>query len=336
MDWSSGYSVSYHVGIIDTMTWRDIDRFEITSGSISRTNTDLRNAADIDCIGYDQNRERWVRIWLDARQQGSADVHIPLFTGIASSPSKTIDGNIVSTPVQCYSVLKPAEDILLPRGWYAPVNIQGAKLIENLLMVTQAPTVIDPDSSGLKTAIIAENGETNLSMVEKILQVINWRMFITGDGTIHVAPKAKDVTSRFSAMENDILEPSIDISYDWFSCPNVLRATSGDTTATARDDNPNSMLSTVSRGREIWAEESSPDYTENETLSGFASRRLKELQKVATTVSYTRRFDPNLMPTDLVDINYPKQNLIGRFIIKSQTIQLAQGTKVAEEVELVT
>ncbi len=34
----------------------------------------------------------------------------------------------------------------------------------------------------------AENAETRLSMIEKILAAINWRIRITGDGVIHVVP----------------------------------------------------------------------------------------------------------------------------------------------------
>lgn len=334
MDWSKGYGSTYYIGIVDPLTWKDSDRIEITGGSISRTNSDLRQSADIDCVNYDTTKERWIRIWMDAKQS-SDSVHIPLFTGIASSPTKNINGNIIETPVQCYSVLKPAEDVLLTRGWYAPVDISGGDLIKNLLRVTGAPINVEPDSPKIKTAIIAEEGETNLSMVERILNVIKWQLAIAGDGTITVKPKPSNSKSTFSALSNDILEPSITIDYDWFSCPNVLIVYDSETSAIARDDDPNSPLSTVSRGREVWVEESVGALAENENLSAYTLRRLKELQKVATKVSYTRRFEPDLDVTDIITLDYPHQTLKGDYRIISQSIQLGAGTKISEEVEKV-
>ena len=118
MDWGKGYSATYYLAQVDPVTWRDIARIEITGGSINREKTGLIESADIDCTGYDDG-ERWIRVYLDARQNGAAE-HVPLFTGLATSPEDEIDGTRVENALQCYSVLKPADDVLLLRGWYAP------------------------------------------------------------------------------------------------------------------------------------------------------------------------------------------------------------------------
>ncbi len=182
MDWSKGFDARYYCSFVEPNSWRDVERFEITSGSITKSIGELRESAEINCTKYTSG-ERWVRVWMDARQNGSTE-HIPMFTGLATSPADDINGQLVSNTLECYSVLKPAQDVLLPRGWYAPQNTSGTTLIEDLLSVTPAPVQYPYSSSRLRNHIIAEEGETHLSMIEKILLAINWRIQIQGDGTI--------------------------------------------------------------------------------------------------------------------------------------------------------
>ena len=68
MNWSSGFSAEYYASIVDPNTWRDINRFEITGGSITRNDSELRESADIECLNYTEVTEQWIRIWLNAKQ----------------------------------------------------------------------------------------------------------------------------------------------------------------------------------------------------------------------------------------------------------------------------
>ena len=79
MDWSKGFSASCYVTEVDPTTWRDVNKMDITGGQITRNTNTLRESAQIECVDYDQSAERWVRIWMDARQEGDA-AHVPLFT----------------------------------------------------------------------------------------------------------------------------------------------------------------------------------------------------------------------------------------------------------------
>ena len=170
-------------------------------------------------------------------------------------------------------------------------------------------------------------------MVDKVLDVINWRMRILGDGTIELSPYPIEPIADFNPLVNDIIEPSITVTRDWYECPNVFRAMQGNLVAIARDDNPNSPLSTISRGREVWKEETSPSLNTGEGISEYAKRRLKELQSVDTTAGYTRRFVPNIMVGDLVRLHYPMQGLDGVFRITNQSIKIGYSPSVEEEVE---
>lgn len=325
MDWNKGFESRYYCAFVDRESWRDIDRFEITGGQIMRSTSELIESADIECKNYIEG-ERWIRIWLDARQNGATE-HIPLFTGLSTSPADDVDGNLISNSLECYSVLKPLQDILLPRGWYAPSG-SGEGLIIDLLSVTPAPAEVEDNIPILKQSIIAESGETNLSMLNKILLATGWRIKIKGDGTIMVCPYDRDPSAEFG-LDNDSIEPHFTRTYDWYDCPNIFRVTNGDETATAIDDSEDSPMSTVNRGREVWEEETSCNLTTGETLYEYASRRLKERQTVGHKISYDRRFNPDVYVTDLVRFNYPQ--IKGNYLVTSQTIEIGYGAKTTEE-----
>ena len=331
MDWSKGYSASYYIKVVDPVTWRDTSRIEITGGSIKRVTSGLMQSADLDCIDYPQDIEQWIRIYLDARQ-GDSGAHVPLFTGLAVSPDRDVRAQKSAMTVQCFSVLKPAADVALLRGWYAQAGSNGASVIQELLSVCPAPITVAPNSPQLSSTIIAEAGETRLSMAEKVLEAIGWHTVINGNGEISVEPYDTTTKAVLDSMDYDVLETSLKVSCDWFSIPNVLMATSDELTAIARDDSPESKLSTVNRGREIWAVETDCNYSDTETLAEYAVRRLNELQRKVTEVSYTRRYIDGIYPLDVIGIYYPGQGLNATYIIESQSISLGHNARTSETV----
>ena len=331
MDWTKGYSARYYLSVVDKNTMRDIDRIELTGGSIRRSMSDLRESASLDCVNYNSNVEQYIRVWLDTKQGGESS-HTPLFTGIATSPTDKYNGRLKTNTVECYSILKIASDIMLPRGWYAPVEANSGDLIRDLLSVTKTPITIAENAPDISISIIAESGENHLSMSEKLLNAMNWRMRLDGYGSIFIEPINRDPVAYFSSNENDIIENDISITYDWFSAPNVLRCVLDDAYAEARDDDPDSPLSTVNRGREVWYEDTDVFLNSNETLAEYSQRMLKEYQRTATNISYSRRYYPNVYPGDVVRLNYAAQNVMGNFLVTDQSISLGYSAKTSEEV----
>lgn len=337
MDWSQGYTARFYLSVVDPNTWGDIyvlDQLE--DGSISLSDESLRGSADITCRELDLDSELWLRIYMEARKGNFGDAErVALFTGLPSSPKRQTSHND-SISIQCYSVLKPASDVLMPLGWYTPAGTNAVRKSYDLLReVIPAPIIINSDETNsvyLEQDIVAESGETYLSMVDYMLSVINYRLRIEGDGTIIIAPQPDVISAEFSALENDVMEPEVTVDTDWFDCPNVFRASSEGMYAVARDEDPESPLSIVNRGREIWMEDTDVTLNAGETIAQYADRRLREEQQIVTKVSYDRRFDPDVKPTDLVRLTYNEFGINGVFQVISQRIELTHGAPVSEEV----
>ena len=327
MNWSKGFSASFYATIVDVGTWVDTERIEITDGKVNRSLSDLQESAQIGCVRYDQSQERWLRICMDVTQNGDS-AHVPMFTGLAVSPDRDINGNLTTNSVVCYSVLKPAQDVLLQRGWYAGKGLDGAELVKDLLSVTPAPKTVTGNGAKLTANIIAEDGESNLSMAVKILNAIDWRIRIQGDGTIEICPQPTSLSARFDNLENDSVEPRLKASFDWYELPNVYRVISGNKCAIARDS-----AAIKERGREIWVEDKSPAFNGSESITMYAERKLQQAQIAAYTVSYDRRFHPDVRIGDLVELHYPAQGIDNIFRVTSQAIDLRAGARTSEGVE---
>lgn len=330
INFSNGISATYYATKVNPDTWADVEEIPIISGTVTKkSSSDLVQSADVT-VSEDIGAEEWIRIYLIA-EQGGAKERVPLFTGIASSPSRNIAGNKETRKLECYSVLKVAADILLPIGWFAPARTNGGELIRILLSDLPCPVEVDAGSPNIISSFVAGNNDSKLSIAQEIARAINWQIKVRGDGSVRICPKPLTIAGTFDNIENDIIETTVTDNRDIFSVPNVLRVTLGGSAATARDDDPDSIYSTVNRGREIWAQEEAK-LAAGESLGEFALRRLKELQSPSRKLDYTRRFQPDVDVNDLVSIVYPKQSIGDIFRVQSQTITLSHGAKVKEEV----
>lgn len=335
MDWKSGYSAQYELFIVDPVSWMDAGSIRFTGGSVLRKESDLIESADLKMT--ERVRESWVRVYLKARQTGSA-ARVPVFTGLATTPERDLDGYRNEYPTQCSSVLLPAQDTLTPRGYYIPAGAPAAQVAAELLSVGPAPVEYDENCPELLEAIITEDSDTNLSLAQKVIDAIGWRIRIYGDGRIRICPAATEPAVKFDPFDNDSIEPKVTDSDDWYECPNCLRIVSGDTSIEIKDEDPDSMLSIASRKAsrggtgEIWKQENVSSIGANESLAEYGLRKLKEAQEHARQVEYYRRFRPDLYVGDIVTLHYPGVGIDGNFRITSQSLTLSHAMRTQEKV----
>ena len=334
MDWSNGFMARFYMTELDPIKWRDLDRYELSGGSIRNSDSGIRSTATIDVNDFDNSIERWVRIYMEARQ-GNDSWRGAIFTGITDVTDTSIDGGVVKQSLPCNSVLKAAEDVFLPMGWNILAGTNGANAVKDLLSIIGAPIDVAEGSPTLVQNIVADSSDSRLSMADKILSSIGWILKLYGDGSIYIGPPtdfgAKNEKEYFDALENDVVELRLSISESHAEVPNVFRAISDDQVAIARDDSKDSKFSTVNRGREIWAQDTGVVLSNNETLGQYAARRLQEEQTISTIANYDRSFNPDIIVGDHVWIRYPKYGLDSEFKVTSQTIKIGGGASTSEE-----
>lgn len=332
MDWSKGYSSDFYAKEVDPVTWRDIGEIPITGGTVKRTFSGLRQSATLQCSIDLGGIEKWVRVYMDVEQDGGY-AHEAIFTGLAATPKHKMWASRATRAPECYSVLKPADDVFLPRGWFALAGQNGGEVIRQLLSVTPAPVDVVDNAPVLSTTIIAEDNETRLTMAEKVLTAMGWHIDITGDGVIHLKPLSAAPVATLDPVTYDVIKPPISITQDLYSAPNVYQAVSGDMVGIARDDREDSPLSVQNRGREVWAGESGVTLAAGETIGEYAQRQLKQAQRVRKEASYDRRYIPQVRVGSVINLHYPAQGLDGLYIVTSQNVRLGFSAQTAENVE---
>lgn len=334
MEWNDGFSALYELMKVDPVTWYESGSFDFVSGSVKHIEGGLLESADLTMT--ENPGECWVRVFLKAKQEAGG-ARTPIFTGLTSVPERTGDGTRITYRVECYSVLKPLEDILTPRGYYAPAGAEGALLVRDLLSVGAAPVVVDGESPALLDPIVSEDSTTRLDMAWMILDAIGWGLRVSGDGTIHVCEAASEPVALFDTMENDIIENATTDAQDWFSVPNCIRVVSGERYVEYKDDSDSQVSVDARKAQrggsgEIWLSDSASGIGDKESLAEFAMRKLKEAQSPARKVTYARRYRPDVLVSDIVTLHLPVIGIDGQFKITSQTIELSHGARTSEEV----
>ena len=336
MDWNQGYTATFRLYSVNQSTWGDGDEIEnLVSASVTKDNeSSLIEDASISIDG--EPIKGYVRLVLEAKNtSGMAKVNLGTF--LVTSPKRSINGVLTTIDLECYSVLKPADDKLLPPGWYFPEGgdpIAGAsELLSNCLKCPVEPAESDIRTDQVK---VAESNETALSMAKYLLEDTNWFIYIDGRGCVSIKKKPDNIVKMFDACENHVLMPNITDESDIFDIPNILRVTdSSGNYETIYNNDEQSDTSIEKLGWEKWSSEQlSLDY--GETLLGKGGERMEELSKTTRKINYSREFDPDVKLNDVALYMLPKQRIVGTFRIISQSLSIENGIKVSEIAEFET
>lgn len=333
MDWSQGYTSTFRLYSVNQSTWGDGDEIEhLVSASITKdSDSSLIEDANITLDG--EPVKGYVRLVLEAKNTtGLARAN--LATILVTTPKKAINGTLKTIDLECYSVLKPADDKILPPGWYFPEGgdpIAGAS--ELLADCLKCP--VESAESDIRTdePKIAESNESALSMAQYLLKDTDYFISIDGRGCVSIKKKSDEIVKVFDTVENDVLMPDITDESDIFDIPNILRVTdSSGKYETIYNQDENSDTSIENLGWEKWAvDQVTLEY--GETLLSKGNERMEELSKSTRKINYSREFDPGVSLNDVALLLLPQQGIIGTFRIVSQSLSIGKGVTVSEIAE---
>ena len=211
------------------------------------------------------------------------------------------------------------------------MGVDGAKHAAELLKgCTPAPIEVDA-SFTLGDHVAYGKDASVLKVVWDLLDAGNCCMRISGDGTIRISEKPRG--GSYVPSES-LVFPGIDRELDLTSIPNVYRAYSETAWAEAVNDDPESRVSTVSRGRRVEMVDTSPTRVNGETLAQYCARRLEEESTLFRSFTYTRELDPDTRPFDISSDSLPSIGMDGDLRIASQSLECGASCKVTQTVSI--
>lgn len=341
IDWLSSMQQTFEYYTVDPNTWRDAKKIEnVISSTIDRdSEAETLGSATItmsEAIG-----ECYVRIYLVAIQNGNT-YKVALGTFLVQTPSWSFDGKTKEISVDAYTPLLELKENLPPIGYSL---LEGENIMNMAYRLcrerVRAPVIEAICDTNLYDDFVANTKDTWLTFLTDLIENAKYVFDLDEMGRVLFLP-VQDTASlqpvwTYTDDNSSILYPDISLDRDLYGIPNVVEVvySNGKDNYYARvvNDNPNSPISTVNRGREIVHRVTNPslygDPTENQTKE-YAERLLKELSTLECTVTYSHGYCP-VRVNDCVRLNYTRSGISGvKAKVISQSIDCSAGCKVTE------
>lgn len=340
-NWYESMTQSFDYYVVDPRTWKDTQKLDtVLSMEITRDDgVETLGSASIDLnevIG-----ECYIRPYLVTIQNGVKE-RFPLGTYLIQTPSSSFNGLYRTISADAYTPLIELKESPLPLGYYTRKEsniMQEAFYIAREHM--RAP-VIKPECEELLTEdFVSNNDDTWLTYISDLCANAKYELRLDDLGKLTFAPIQDTASLRpmvtFDDSNSSILYSDIDMTHDLYGIPNVVEVLYSDKGQSFYskivNDDPNSPVSTVNRGREILYRDTSPSFVglpSQRQVDEYATRLLKELSAVEYTISYTHGYYP-VRPGDCVRLDYKKAGITNtKAKIISQSISLEPGCPVSE------
>lgn len=342
VDWLSSMQQTYEYYIVDPGTWKDVKKIDnVISCTINRDDdTSTLGSATIK-IGESVG-ECYIRAYLIAVQNGVSEKH-PLGTYLIQTPSTSFNGKIQNISMDAYTPLLELKEKRPPLGYSI---LKGENITDVAYRLTRdnvrAPVVMAGCSTSLFSDFVAEIDDTWLSFLTDLLANAKHTFALDEMGRILFTPKQDTASLQPVWTYNDdnssILYPDLSLEHDLYGIPNVVEViySNGVENYYSRvvNDDPNSPISTVNRGREIIHRETNPsvigDPTDNQ-IDEYAEQLLRNLSSLEYTITYTHGYCP-VRVGDCVRFNYSRAGLKDiKAKVISQSIKCEAGCKVTEK-----
>jgi hypothetical protein len=326
---------------VDPGTWKDVKKLDnVKSCTITRdSDTDTLGSATIDVT--EALGECYIRVYLVAIQNGVTEKH-PLGTFLVQTPSSSFNGKIRAASMDAYTSLLELKENPTPIGYSVAKNENIMNTVYRLCREhARAPVVEAPCNETLYYDFVANIDDTWFTFTRDLMNAAKYVFALDELGRILFSPKQDTASLQpvwtYDDSNSSILYPDINMSHDMFGIPNVVEVvySNGSDTYYARavNDDPNSPISTVNRGRELKRRVTNPDMIGNATereIQEYAEQLLRELSSIEYTVTYSHAYCPVRLG-DCIRLNYARAGIIDvKAKVISQSIQCRPGCKVTE------
>lgn len=342
-DWTASMQQIFEYYIVDPGTWKEVRKLDkVKSCTISRdTEAETLGSVSID---IDENvGECYIRAYLITIQNGIRERH-PLGTFMVQTPLSGFDGKIQTISADAYTPLIELKEKLPSIGFYIP---KDSNIMEQAYLLVRdnvrAPVVETIDESTLYNDFVSTTSDTWLNYITDLTAEAKFALDLDEMGRILFTPK-QDVASlqaiwTYDDGNSSILHPSISVDHDLYGIPNVVEVVYSSSNSSEVfyekiiNDDPNSPISTINRGREIMKRITDPNIGNPtaESIKDYATQALRDESALEYTVTYTHAYCP-VRIGDCVRLNYPQANLHGvKAKVISQSIKCEPGCPVTEK-----
>ena len=273
-------------------------------------------------------------------------IDYPLGVFLLSSPNRYNDGFRTTRECTCYDYSVILQEDKFDKRHFIKA---GSAYTDEVLKILNSAgiTNVNMQSSDLVTNIDIEFelGKSKLDAINSLLNAINYnRVYFDELGNAcvypYILPVLRTVDFTYETDKNSIVGTGISENLDTFAVPNkiiryVENPDSGELKSVYVNDDPNSKLSTVSRGRNIVSIESVTDIANQATLDAYVNRIAVE-NTVYQTITFKTANLPHHAFLDCLMINNKDIGLQGKYIELAWKMELKLGGEMQHTCRRVT
>ena len=342
VDWSKSMQQTFEYYVVDPSTWKDSRKLDtVRSCSIDwDSETDTLGSATIDVT--ESLGECYIRVYLVTFQNDLKERH-PLGTFMVQTPCTSFDGKSQTVSMDAYTPLIELKEKQPPYGYsiFEEENIMNLAYqltAEN----ARAPVVRASSDKTLSYNFVSETDDTWITFLKDLIANAEFSFSLDELGRILFAPVQETESLQpvytFDDSNSSILYPDITMDHDLYGLPNVVEViySNGSDNFYARvvNDDENSPISTINRGREIVHRETNPSMSGEPTkkyIEDYAKRLLKSLSSIEYTISYKHGYC-GVRLGDCIRLNYKRAGITNvKAKIISQSIKCEPGCPVTEK-----
>lgn len=339
-NWSESMQQTFEYYTVDPATWKDVTRLEyITACSITR-DEETATICSAEITTTESLAECYIRVYLVTIQNGIREKH-PLGTFLVQTPSYSFDGKTKDVSLEAYSPLLELKESPPPIGYSL---LEGENIMDVSYRLVRekarAPVVKATCSDTLHADFVSNTQDTWLTFISDLIFNAKYSFGLDEMGRILFLPKQDTASLQpvktFDDGNSSILYPELTMNHDMYGIPNVVEVvySGGGEQYYAKvvNDDPNSPISTISRGREIVYRDTNPQISgipSQSQIDEYAERLLRDLSTLEYSVSFTHGYYP-IRLGDCVRLDYSRAGLNDvKAKVISQTIKCEPGCPVS-------
>lgn len=279
-------------------------------------------------------------------QTPSGWAEFPLGIFLLSAPTRTDDDNAVIRDIQGYDKLLILDDDKFIDRYVITAGTNYRDAISDIIQsagdtkinIEQTDKTLDKDRE-------FEPGTSKLDAINALLALINYdSLYVDVHGYFcsrsYQSPTQRAAEYTYTDNALSVTLPGVEEEFPINDVPNqfiAVRSNSEDEPlySSYTNDNPDSPVSTVNRGRTITRKDEVEDIADQEALDGYVQRIADEATRLYGKVSFETGPMPFHDHDDILQFDYSRLGISRKYIETSWTLPLEAGATMKHEVRRV-
>lgn len=339
---SGSRTVSYGFDILDK---NDLPIGEVHSPDckiFNNTEASIQRSASLSIIedgeiDYASERLRpYMRLVTD-----TGTLIYPLGVFLMSSPSRQATGGAIKRMVECYDKTQILMDDRFDSRYTVAQGTAYTAAVANIITsagITHSDVL--PSALETETAIEFATGTSKLEACNQLLDAINYYpLYADSFGYIrskpYELPDGRSIDAFYATDKASIVQPGAQEELDIFGAPNKIvryleNAERAYLVSSVTNNDPNSKLSTVSRGRTIVDVAAVSDIANQSALDAMVARIMAE-SKVYQKIIFETLNMPNHEYADCLYIDNSELDVAGKYIETAWEMELWTGGRMTHK-----